>query len=225
MRHSVKLMAAMCICAAAPAQATLASFDFRCISTGVAGACAIGQSQFAVDVTDVFSGALAGQVLFTFRNTGPAVSSITDLYFDDGTLLGIAAVRNSTGTDFSQGASPGNLPGGQSMTPQFQTTAGFSADSNPATQPNGANPGEQIAVVFNTINGTTLFDVVAALNGQTIDRSGAPALRIGLHAQGFANGDSASFVSNPATVVPLPASAWLMLCGLGPMLACLRRKS
>ena len=224
MRYSVKLMAAMSICAAAPAQAALASFDFRCISTGVAGACAVGQSQFAVDVTDVFFGALAGQVLFTFRNTGPAASSITDLYFDDGTLLGIAAVRNSTGTNFSQGASPGNLPDGQSMTPQFQTTAGFSADSNPPTQPNGANPGEQIAVVFNTINGKTLFDVVAALNGQTVDQNGAPALRIGLHAQGFANGDSASFVSNPATVVPLPATAWLLLCGLGPMLACLRRK-
>ena len=70
MRYSVKLMAAMSICAAAPAQAALASFDFRCISTGVAGACAVGQSQFAVDVTDVFFGALAGQVLFTFRNTG-----------------------------------------------------------------------------------------------------------------------------------------------------------
>ncbi len=224
MRYSVKLMAAMSICAAAPAQAALASFDFRCISTGVAGACAVGQSQFAVDVTDVFSGALAGQVLFTFRNIGPAASSITDLYFDDGTLLGIAAVRNSTGTNFSQGASPGNLPGGQSMTPQFQTTAGFSADSNSPTQPNGANPGEQVAVVFNTINGTTLFDVVAALNGQTIDQNGAPALRIGLHAQGFANDASASFVSNTATVVPLPATAWLLLCGLGPMLACLRRK-
>lgn len=224
MRVLKAFLASMLVCAAVPAQAALVSFDFRCISSGVAAACAAGQSQFVMEVTDVFSGSSTGQVLFTFRNTGTAASSITDLYFDDGTLLGIAAVRNSTGTNFSQGASPGNLPGGNSLNPQFQTTAGFSADSNPPTQPNGANPGEQIAIVFNTVNGKTLFDMVAALNGETVDQNGAPALRVGLHAQGFAGGDSASFVNNPAAVVPLPASALLLLCGLGPMLAFLRRK-
>lgn len=224
MRHLAATLAALALCAVAPARAELVSFGFHCISSGVSAACATGQSQFVLDVTDVFSGSSAGQVLFTFRNTGPAASSITDLYFDDGTLLGIAAVRNSAGTNFSQGAAPGNLPGGNSMTPQFQTTAGFSADSNPPTQPNGANPGEQIAIVFNTVNGKTLFDVVAALNGAAVDEGGAPALRVGLHAQGFANGDSASFVNNPSSVVPLPASAWLLLSGLIPIVARLRRQ-
>lgn len=225
MRVSKAFLVSMLVGAAAPSHAGLVSFDFRCISPGVAAACAAGQSQFVMEVTDVFSGSSTGQVLFTFRNTGTAASSITDLYFDDGTLLGIAAVQNSTGTNFAQGASPGNLPGGNSLTPQFQTTAGFSADSNPPTQPNGANPGEQIGIVFNTVNGKTLFDVVAALKGETFGENGAPALRVGLHAQGFAGGDSASFVNNQGAVVPLPASALLLLCGLGPMLAFLRRKS
>ena len=224
MRMLEAFLASVFVCAAAPAQAALVTFDFRCISSGVAAACEAGQAQFVMEVTDVFSGSSTGQVLFAFRNTGPAASSITDLYFDDGTLLGIAAVRNSAGTNFAQGAAPGNLPGGSSMAPAFRTTAGFSADSNPPTQPNGANPGEQIGIVFNTINGKTLFDVIAALNGETVDDNGAPALRVGLHAQGFVGGDSASFVNSQAAVVPLPASALLLLCGLGPLLAFLRRK-
>ena len=207
MRVSEAFPASLFVCAGTPAHAALITFDFRCISSGVAASCAAGQLQSAMEVTDVFSGSSTAQTLFIFRNTGPAASSITDLYLDDGTLLSTAAVRNSTGANFSQGASPGNLPGGNSLTHEFRTTAGFSADSNPPTQPNGANPGEQKGLVFHTINGKTLFDVVAALNGETVDENGAPALRVSLHAQGFAGGNSASFINSQAAVVPLPASA------------------
>jgi hypothetical protein len=41
-------------------------------------------------------------VNFLFTNQGPLASSITDVYFDDGTLLGIAGVTNFSGVDFSQ---------------------------------------------------------------------------------------------------------------------------
>jgi hypothetical protein len=41
-------------------------------------------------VTDIHG----GQVLFEFSNAGPASSSITDVYFDDGTLLGTAELTN-----------------------------------------------------------------------------------------------------------------------------------
>src|SRR5690606_237384 len=34
----------------------------------------------------------ANQVDFTFRNSGPLASSIADIYFDDGSLLGIAQI-------------------------------------------------------------------------------------------------------------------------------------
>jgi hypothetical protein len=141
--------------------------------------------QLAVEVTD----AGAGQVAFTFTNSGPLASSITDVYFDDGTLLGIASVTNGTGVDFSQGASPGELPGGSAIS--FQTTAGFSADSNPPTQPMGVNPGETLTITFNLINGMTFADTIAAIEQATGDGS----LRIGLHVQGLSDGQSESYVN------------------------------
>ena len=130
----------------------------------------------------------AGQAQFIFRNVGPSASSIADIYFeDDGTLLGIASIANGPGVDFSQGASPGNLPGGNSISPPFQATAGFTADSNPPTQPNGVNPGETVTIFFVLQSGGTLADVISELYSQE--------LRIGLHVQGFANGGSESFVN------------------------------
>lgn len=219
MRSARAILILSSVMALAPARAALMTYGFHCISSGVAAACASGQSQLWLDVTDQSGGStLTGQALFIFRNAGPAPSSITDVYFDDGTLLGIASVQNSAGVSFSQGAAPPNLPGGNAMTPAFRTTAGFSADSNAPTQPNGANPGERVGVLFNLLPGATYFDVIAALNGNVVHADGAPALRVGLHAQGFADGASAAFVNDTrslaASTVPLPAAAWLLLGGL-----------
>ncbi|HSV70544.1 MAG TPA: hypothetical protein VLI72_10550 [Methylibium sp.] len=213
------------------AQAALVTYGFGCISPGVAAACATGEAQLRMDVRDTdLDGALLApqQALFVFRNAGPGASSITDLYFDDGTLLGIAAVRNyGSGVDFSQGASPGNLPGGNVLSPRFEATAGFTADSNAPTAPNGANPGEQVGVLFNLLPGATFFDLTRGLDGVVTDASGAAALRVGIHVQAFAQGDSASFIAEPVaplSAVPLPAPAWLMGAGLWGLLLGGRRR-
>lgn len=180
---------------------------FFCITGNSAGDCAIGEAQLSAEVTDV--GGM--QVLFDFSNSGPAASSITDVYFDDGTLLGIAglidaddAALGSTGdagVDFSQNASPPNLPGANAV--GFQTTAGFLADSDPPAQPNGVNPGEMLGIVFDLQTPGTFADVIAELTDGR--------LRIGLHVQGFASGGSESFVNHP---VPEPGTALLMGLGL-----------
>lgn len=157
-----------------------------------------GLSQLSVEVDPVGP----SQVSFTFRNAGPLAMSITDVYFDDGTLLGIASITNMPGVSFSQNATPPNLPGGNLLSPAFQTTAGFSADSNPPVQPNGVNPGEQVIITFNLIGGQTFADTITAMN------TPGDHLRVGIHVQGFTSGGSESFAT------PAPG-ALALLAGLG----------
>jgi hypothetical protein len=171
-------------------------YGFETVSNNIAGDVTIGEAQLFVGVSGTSN---PNQVAFRFFNIGPAAASITDVYFDDGTLLGIASITNMLGVDFSQDADPGDLPSGN---PDFEATAGFTADSNPPAQPNGVNPFEELTITFDLINGKTLADTLAALDGG-VD------LKIGIHVQGFATGGSESFVNgdgNP-TGVPLPAAA------------------
>lgn len=161
---------------------------------------AAGMAQLSVEVDPDGP----NKVKFTFRNNGPTPMSITDVYFDDGTLLGIAAIVGMPGVDFGQNAAPPNLPGGNLLTPAFQTTAGFSADSNPPVQPNGVNPGEELIIRFGLISGQGYDDTITALN------TPGDKLRIGIHVQGFAGGGSESFIH----VVPSPG-ALALLVGAG----------
>ena len=183
---------------AAGAAAVPLSFG-TCVSNNSAADCAIGSAQIAVDVT---GGPAASQVSFTFTNSGSAAASITDIYFDNGTLLGIASIVNGSGVSFSQGASPGDLPAGNNASPPFVATAGFTADSNPPAQPNGVNPGETVTIIFDLQSGGTLQDV--------LDELGDGRLRIGVHVQGFASSGSEAFVNTP-----LPEPGALALLGAG----------
>jgi len=181
------------------------TYGFKCITNDNVGDATTGETQLFVDVSEYGS----GQVRFLFWNTGPAASSITDVYFDDGTLLGIAEIVNGDGVQFSQGASPPILSGGEDI--NFQVTAGFLADSNPPVQPNGVNPGEELGIVFNLINGQDYEDLVAALDLGLSSGGVDGSLRIGIRVQGFDGGGSESFVNGP----PIPAPGALLLGSIG----------
>jgi hypothetical protein len=188
------LTAVLAIFSPAQASSQWLSFTVSC-SNNNATDVATGANQLFVEVVPVGT----TQVTFHFINVGPLASSITDVYFDDGSLLGIASITNGPGVDFSQFASPPDLPSGNTCSPPFNVTAGFLADSNPPAQPNGVNPGEQLDITFDLQSGRTTDDVVAdLLNG---------ALRIGIHVQGFANGGSEAFVNSPFTAVELSSFA------------------
>lgn len=83
------------------------SYGFQNISGNNAVNAAIGQAQLSVDVVDLSGNRLS----FTFTNTGSAASSITDIYFDDGTspLLSLPlsfVYGTGTGVSFSANANP-----------------------------------------------------------------------------------------------------------------------
>jgi len=199
----VVLVGMVCLLIAGQVQASLinyGTYGFENITHNDTGNATIGENQLFVEI--LAESILANQVVFKFNNIGSEDSSITDVYFDDGTLLGIASIDNSNqGVSFSQNASPGDLPGGNEINPPFAAIVGFTADSDSPIQLMGVNPGETVSIIFDLQNGGTTQDVVDELNNNE--------LRLGLHVQSFATGGSESFVHNPepATLMMLSMGA------------------
>ena len=113
MGYSFRTAVAAVVLAVGAMGAEAATYNFVPVTNNSSTNTAIGSSQMSVDVTSNANGTVA----FTFANSGPAASSITDMYWDDQSrVLGtMTAISGSSGTAFSQYASPGNLPGGNSI--------------------------------------------------------------------------------------------------------------
>lgn len=190
------LVAGSLLLGGAPAPAVTLGFD--CVTNNNAGNCAIGEAQVTVEVTDPGG----GQIAFTFRNVGANASSITDVYWDDGTLLSILSITSSAGVNFAEGAMPPNLPGGNDALPPF--VASFSAESQaPAVPQNGVNPGETLTVTFTLIGGQTFANAIQDLTDGD--------LRVGIHVQSIiGTGGSEGFVN-----IPIPEPGTLALVGSG----------
>ena len=202
-----------------PAEAGF-TYGFAGITNNNAGDVAIGEHQIKVD----FASRRKNRVRVRFDNQGMDASSITDVYFDDslGVFDSIRTIKKTDGVSFSEGATPGNLPGGNILDPAFKSTLGLNADSDPPVQINGVNPGEKLVLIMQIAAGSNFNDVVNAINSS--------ALRVGIHVQGFASGGSESFVNmtptGPPPVVPEPSGLALAgLAGIGLLFSRRRRKS
>ena len=156
---------------------------------------------------EVYNG--AGTTSFKFHNQSNSTFlpdvSITDVYFDDGTLLDINSIENGAGVSYSQIATPGELPGANLLVPAFETTGQFSADADPPPASSGVEPGEWVTIKFDLMGGGTLDDVIDELSDGT--------LRIGIKVQSFPGNSSESAVNvpEPATVALLGIGALFML--------------
>jgi hypothetical protein len=207
---------------ALPAQAQSTSFGFDCITNSAPQSCADGEARLNM----VVAPGAGNSVDFTFTNLSALDSSITEIYFDDGTLLALATVSDSgPGVTFSQigSASPGNLPGGNGITPKFETTAGFVIDTGSGGNTRGVENKLDVGGVqeFVTINftlqpGRTYNDTLTALTGPLGD---GLDLRVGLHVRGFAlpggygSSVSESFV-NLASPIPEPHALAALAAGV-----------
>ncbi|MDX2147997.1 MAG: hypothetical protein SFZ23_10785 [Planctomycetota bacterium] len=185
-------------------------YAFDGITNNNASDTAAGEAQLFVEVTAPAS----GQIAFRFVNDGPIAMSIAQVYFDDQSgfqsqgFLDAAVIAGGAGVLFEAGGSPNNLPGGQTLSPAFVATQRFSAQ-NPRPS-NGVNPGESLTITFTLAPGRTFADAITALDAQT------DGLRIGIHVQSFASGNSEGFVN-----VPSPGSLALASLAGG---VCFRRR-
>jgi hypothetical protein len=188
--------------------------------TGITGSptnMATGEHQFYVDVTP----AGAREIAFRFTNFGTAPSSIVAIAFDDrgfgnDTLGPILSSLDETGR--SDGVSF-MMPAVAPESPFPILGQEFVLTSNMPVVLNGINPGESL-----TIRGILQ---ATGNNARVLERLASGDLRIGVTAQGFADGQTAFFLNDrvPTTptdpprevpeAVPCPATILLGALGVG----------
>ena len=159
--------------------------------------------EITVSITETENG-----VRFEFHNDSTSEFTINKLYFEDGVLADVSSMDFGDGTFFELDENTAQLPGGNTLTPSFETA--YSFDSGPPTEDNGIDPGQWSAVIFNTDSETGLEDLLC----QIYDGS----FRVGVHVSGISSRLSASAIN---TTIPEPAT--LLLLGIGSWLF-LRKK-
>jgi hypothetical protein len=164
-------------------------------------------SQLTMDVTES-----SGKALFKLSNSGSISSTITAVYFYDGSLLALSTIQDKDDmingqlglatVDFST-----DLPLSPDSLPQYPAAL-FGADRDAAGGvSNGIDTGEWLSFLFDLKPGKTFADLLADLDAGTV--------YMGLHVQriGGEQGGSDWFVSGPPTEIVPEGGATLVLCG------------
>jgi len=208
-RRSVSILGFVLVLVVLSGQAHADLYGFYPITnnSGISNTVAL---QLSVNITDAGS----NQARFTFYNDGPAASpydvlspipsNISTVYIDDdaGVLSGLASITQSPVglTDFAPGATPANIPAGN--------TVGFSANTalsaKRSTAAGGVNVGEYVSLLYNIVVTKSFTDVINAMD--------LALMRIGLHVQGI---NPTGVNQSDTFITPVPGAAILGLLGLG----------
>ena len=171
--------------------------------------------QLSIELND-----LGGDMVeFLARNASGGINSAIQTLALDGIagLYSNATPVLGSGTNFVIDTNY-NLPGGNSISPQFSSDIAINRTGGAA---NGINPGEFAGIKFTLTGGATYQSLITAMN--------AGDLRLGVHVQSIgALGGSDSYINGPSnvpTVVPEPSAIISGLLGSGLMgLAALKRR-
>jgi len=223
-RHIVVLSLVLAFVVILSTEARAMTYGYEAITDN--GNNGIG-AQLTLDVTEYDT----NKVLFTFNNAvGPYEGDITEAFFEDGPLLGLATVINYGYPDvfFVQWPDDyaGNLPGGGTLVPQFHATDSFGADidQNPV---DGVGPGESLGIVYDLEGGKTFGDVLTAIelgftnpDPSLYDNKGeliyeGTTLRIGIHVQSIIELPDGRDSSEAFILPPIPGAFLLGILGLG----------
>ena len=189
------------MCTALPVHADI--FGFSNITTNSPDPDSIA-AQLYMDVN-------AASVAFT--NTGPAASTVTEIYFgSDLTTLNLSidsATSCSDGVSFDiSGANPSNPPGFEEFENWWSITIA-AAENNPPNS-NGIDPYECLELGLSYTSSSTLSELIAS--GE---------LQVALHVRNI--GEYSDTFVNDTTVIPEPASI-VLLGSVGSLLGFVRRR-
>jgi hypothetical protein len=212
----VSASAALALVFMGSAHATLIAADFTIAPSSFYHFNPVTNNHGDLDAVDAIGEALGvgvsasgGSVLFEFINTH-SDGSIAEIYFDDdGGLLTAPAIHSDSGDPHFAfgGVSPGNLPGGTALDPDFVADIGLSSESQAPSPPQrGVESGEWLVLSFTG----TLGDVESAMAEGSL-RIGLHVVSLGELSEGFVNGGP-----HDPDCIPSPENSFCDPGGPGP---------